>query len=485
MKIMHKFSFQKFLLICSFIILSGFFAQAQQAKYVFFFIGDGMGVAHVAATEAYLQAVDHDYGSEKLTFTEFPVTGLSTTYADNRFITGSAAAGTALATGHKTTIGTISMDPAKEKPLKTIAEQAKQEGFKIGIISSVSIDHATPAAFYAHQPERGMYHEIALDLPKSGFDFFGGGGFKNPFGGEGNASVYDVLAEKGYTLAWTKPSFEALKKGDEKVVATGSILESSGALRYAIDQTEEDIPLEAFVGKAIELLDNDRGFFIMCEEGKIDWASHENDGKTVIENVISLSKSVDEAMEFYREHPDETLIIVTADHETGGMTLGHVLSKYDTDYAHLATQEISAQNFTLLADSLFNDKRNQNLGFAMQLVEDYFGLGGAIGLKLSDYEKGLLEEAYFASTGELDMDKDEAYVRYGGYYPLAATAIRILNNKAGLAWTTWSHTGIPVPVYAIGAGAELFGGKYDNTDIPEKIAKSMGFEIDNNQSKLN
>lgn len=458
---------------------------AQQAKYVFFFIGDGMGVAHVAATEAYLQATDHDYSTDSLTFTGFPFTGFSTTHAENRFITGSAAAGTALATGHKTTIGTISMGPAKKKPLKTIAERAKEEGFKVGIISSVSIDHATPASFYAHQPERGMYHEIAHDLPASSFDFFGGGGFKDPFGGEGNASVYDVLAENGYTLSWTKQSFDNLKKGDEKVVATGSILEPSGALRYAIDQTEADIPLEAFVNKAIELLHNEKGFFIMCEEGKIDWASHENDGKTVVENVISLSKSVDEAMEFYREHPDETLIIVTADHETGGLSMGHALSKYDTEYAYLGSQEMSSQNFTLLADSLFDIDANQNLGFAMQLVEDYFGLGGSLGLPLTAYEQGLLEEAYFVSTGQIDPDNDEAYVKYGGYYPLAATAIKLLNNKSGLAWTTWSHTGIPVPVYAIGAGAEAFVGKYDNTDIPKKIAKSMGFEIEDNQPKLN
>lgn len=458
--------------------------RAQQAKYVFFFIGDGMGLAHVAATEAYLKSVDDDYGKKNLTFTHFPVNGLVTTYADNRFITGSAAAGTALATGHKTTIGTISMDPAKEKPLTTIAERAKQEGFKVGIISSVSIDHATPAVFYAHQPQRNMYHEIALDLPKSGFDFFGGGGFKDPFGGEGGTSVYDALAENGYTLAWTKQAFDNLKKGDDKVVATGSVLEPSGALRYAIDQTAEDIPLEDFVAKGTELLDNDKGFFMMCEEGKIDWASHENDGKTMIENVVSLSKSVDEAMDFYRKHPDETLIVVTADHETGGLTLGFAETKYETDFPNLKLQQISSQNFTLMADSLFDIEANQNLGFAMQLVSDYFGLGGEMGIPLTDYERGLLEDAYYVSTGQKEMDHEESYIKYGGYYPLAVTATRLLANKSGLAWTTWSHTGILIPVYAIGAGSEMFDGYYDNTDIPKKIAKAMGFNLDN-QPKMN
>jgi alkaline phosphatase len=410
---------------------------------------------------------------------------MSTTYAENRFITGSAAAGTALATGHKTTIGTISMDAAKEKPLKTIAEQAKEEGFKIGIISSVSIDHATPACFYAHQSERGMYHEIALDLPASGFNFFGGGGFKDPFGGEKETSVYTLLKEQGYILSWTKQSFDDLKKGDEKVVATGSILEPSGAIRYSIDQTDDDIPLEDFVAKGIELLENEDGFFIMCEEGKIDWAAHENDGRTVIDNVISLSKSVEVAMEFYQNHPEETLIIVTADHETGGLSMGHASSKYDTEYAYLAAQEVSSQSFTLIADSLFADARNQNLEFALQLVEDYFGLGRNAAVQLTDYEQGLLEQAYYVFSGKKNMNNEEANVKYGGYHPLAVTATRILNNKAGLAFTTWSHTGIPVPVFAIGAGAEHFDGYYDNTDIPKKIAKAMGLNFEVDHSKLN
>lgn len=481
---MHKSFIQKLLLICLFVFFSGLFIQAQQARYVFFFIGDGMGLAHVAAAEAYLDATGTDKNETGLTFTDFPVIGMSTTHSDNRFITGSAAAGTALATGHKTTIGTISMDASKSKPLKTIAEQARDDGFKVGIISSVSIDHATPAAFYAHQPERGMYYEIALNLTDSDFDFFGGGGFKYPLGDD-NVSVYDIAREKGYTISQTRKSFNKLKKGDEKVIATGSVLEASGALRYAIDQDKRDIPLEDFVEKAIELLENDKGFFVMCEEGKIDWAAHENDGRTVLENVVSLSKSVDEALEFYKKHPDETLIIVTADHETGGLSMGHSTSKYDTEYAYLAAQEVSSQTFTAIADSLFADERNQNLGYAMQLVEDYFGLGGKSGLELSDYEQGLLEEAYWVSSSNKDMNNEEANVKYGGYYPLAVTATRILNNKSGLAFSTWSHTGIPVPVFAIGVGAEAFDGYYDNTDIPKKIAKAMGISLENHQSKLN
>lgn len=473
----YIFRISVFLFLFLFVSNAGF---SQNAKYVFFFIGDGMGLAHVAATEAYLAASQGVKGFEELSFSEFPVTGFSTTYAGNRFITGSAAAGTALATGHKTTINTISMDAEKSHPLESIAEKAKKAGMKVGIISSVSIDHATPACFYAHQPERSMYYEIAMQLPESGFDFFGGGGFKDHTNSGSDISAYVHASQVGYTVTSTIDAFNGLKPGIQQVMAVGSVIEPSGALRYAIDQDETDIPLEDFVAKAIELLENPDGFFIMCEEGKIDWASHENDGVTVIHNVISLSKSVDEALDFYNRHPGETLIVVTADHETGGLTMGHSLTKYGTNYHLLGQQKVSAQQFTMIADSLFEIEQNQNFGFAMQMVEDYFGLGGASGIELSEYEENLLYEAYLYAIGEKDLKSNEAYLRYGGYYPLAATALRILNNKAGMAWTTWSHTGVPVPVYAIGAGQELFDGYYDNTDIPKKIMQAMGLEMESN-----
>jgi alkaline phosphatase len=453
------------------VVTTGF---SQQAKYVFYFIGDGMGISHIGATEAYLAAETGEAGFGRLSFTQFPVNGLSTTYAHNRLITGSAAAGTALATGNKTSINTISMDVAKKNPMQTIAEKAKKEGLKVGVISSVSIDHATPAVFYAHQPERNMYYEIAAMLPASGFDFFGGGSFKDHDKKGTKPSVFGMLKDEGYSFINTKTGLEELKPGVGKVVATGTIIEPSGAIRYAIDQTDRDIPLKDFVGKAIDLLDNENGFFIMCEEGKIDWASHENDGATVIHNVIALSEAVENALEFYKAHPGETLIIVTADHETGGMSMGSVLSKYESDYGILQHQKISAFAFADMADSLMKNPENQNFDFALSLVEEYFGLGKSAGFEMTDYEKSLLRDAYNVSGGAMDMINEEKYIRYGGYHPLANAATRILNSRAGIAWGTWAHTAQPVPVFAIGEGAELFEGYYDNTDIPKKIAKAMG-----------
>ena len=163
----------------SFFIISSCQLQQkeQKAKYVFLFIGDGMGISQVTTAEVFQANINgKDY--EAVGFSKFPHTGFCTSHAANRFITASAAAGTALATGHKTNIGRIAMDTKADSALVTIAEKAKTMGMKVGIISSASIDHATPAAFYAHQDSRNMYHEISLELVTSDFDFFGGGGFR-------------------------------------------------------------------------------------------------------------------------------------------------------------------------------------------------------------------------------------------------------------------------------------------------------------------
>ena len=149
--------------------------QAQQAKYVFYFIGDGMGVNQVNGTEMYLAANQGRIGYEPLLFASFPVATVAATYSTSNPITDSAAAGTALATGVKTYNGAIGLNDNKDR-ITTIAEMAKAAGKKVGVTTTVSVDHATPASFYAHQERRQMYYEIATDLSKSDFDFFGGSG---------------------------------------------------------------------------------------------------------------------------------------------------------------------------------------------------------------------------------------------------------------------------------------------------------------------
>ena len=472
--------------------------KGEVPKYIFYFIGDGMGLSQSNAAEAYLSAINNKDGIQKLEMNKFPHHGFYTTYASDRFITGSAAAGTALATGCKTSINTIGMDASKQKPVQSIAERARDLGYKVGIVSTVSIDHATPASFYAHQPSRSMYYNISLDLSKSNFNYFGGGGIKHPEG-DGKIDKNNTMAnfgqdrdkkftnkqtnsielakKRGYNLINSKEEFQNLKKGDDKIIAIAPRLAGGKALPYAIDQTKDDITLRDFTKKGIELLDNKKGFFMMIEGGKIDWTCHANDAATAIKEVLNLDSAVKVALEFYIKHPEETLIVVGGDHETGGMALGFSGSHYDSEFKILQYQNISNDGFSELVDKYKeNNKGNYKLEDGMALIKKHFGLGDKEkGLELSTFEKEQLKNAFEQSMNykkELRKD-DQFYSLYGSYNPLTTTACHILSQKAGIGWTSFSHTATPIPVRAIGVGAELFSGYYDNTDMAKNIFKLL------------
>lgn len=442
-------------------------------KYVFLFIGDGMGTAHVALTEAVLASRDGKMTGRQLLMTSFPVASLSMTNAKNRFITGSAAAGTALASGEKTSINTIGMDSARLRPLYSIASRAKAKGMKVGILTSVSIDHATPAVFYAHQPHRNMYYEIGGELVASGFDFFGGGGFKYPRGKNGDRpDLYESAKAKGFTLINNKEAFHKASSGSLPMMVVNPVVGEDGEMPYQMDQVQGSFTLSEIVRKGIEVLDNPKGFFMMIESGKIDWAAHANDAAAVVGEVLELDKAVAHAYDFYKKHPKETLIIITADHETGGLALGWSATKYETDFKLLDHQKASYDVFEakIKAYKHRTPATQLNLDSVKRMVAADFGLGAAI--KLNPWEEEQLRRAYMASMSDekMSMLKDENFELYEGYDPVAVTARKILAHKAGASWTTWSHTAIPVPVLVVGAGQQQFNGWMDNTDIPRKIA---------------
>lgn len=440
--------------------------QEPKAKYVFLFIGDGMGISQVTTAEKYQANINgKDY--EPLGFSKFPHTGFSTTFANNRFITASAAAGTALSTGYKTNIGRISMDVNADSALVTIAEKVKEKGMKVGIITSVSLDHATPAAFYAHQPNRNMYHEISLDLASSNFDFFGGGGLREPV--RDDVNTIELAEENGFRYINDEESFMSLKPADEKILFVNPELTNGSAMLYAIDQAEDYITLADITQKAIEYLDNDNGFFMMVEGGKIDWLSHANDAGAMVHEVIDFAEAVDVAVKFYHEHPDETLIVVTADHETGGLSVGCKKMEYDTDYSLLQYQKMSGDNFNELLAHWRKENHLNNKGFKkmLEVLEESFGIGeeGAP-IELTPEEMGRLNKAF---TG-LDLSQEGDY---SDYSPLTVLSTNILANHAGLGWTSNSHTGVSVPVFAIGVNGEAFSGYTDNTDIPKLIWETI------------
>jgi len=459
---------------------------AREARYVFLMIGDGMGIAQRIAAE--------QYAGRKLLMNTFPDQGITATHAADRFITGSAAAGTALASGRKTNIGVLGMDPAYHR-LPTIAEMAEEHGMKVGIVSSVSLDHATPAAFYAHVPERHQYYDIGVALARSDFDYFGGGGFKDPENKRGKSgsfqgSVLDLARSNGYTIVRNKNDFQALDKKSGKVLAINPWLQDHAAMPYNLDRRSRDITLAAFTQKGIELLDNENGFFLMVEGGKIDWACHANDAKTAIQETLAFDKAVQTVHAFYRQHPEETLVVVTADHECGGLSLGAAGTGYDMNFSLLRSQDVSSWKFSteILAD--FKAGPDPSFDAVKPLISKHFGLhfDGAAGnpAVLKSHEKKRIRQAFARSmAGETEESGDpRTHLLYGGCDPLTVTLTHIVNRKAGLAWGSYKHTGVPVVTSAIGAGAEMFTGAYDNTEIAAKILQIMGLESETRKSAV-
>jgi len=488
--------------------LSPALASASTPKYVFLFIGDGVSVPQVTATQIYLGSLkSKNPHVESLCFTKFPALGMMTTHAADSFITDSASAITAMAAGHKTNDGVINMDPSKKVKYKTIAEFARDKGMKIGIISSVSIDHATPAGFYARNPSRNNYYEIALDLAESNFDFFGGGGFREPKGKDGKQKdVREILKEKGYKVVERAEEIRALKPSDGKVVAINPVLDKEAALPYAINRKrgmDIGLSLAEFTRKAIEMLDGPQGFFIMVEGGKVDWACHANDAASAIQDMLDFNEAVEVALKFYEKHPNETLIIVTGDHECGGMSMGFAGTRYQTYFKILERQKISYDEFSKIVSKYREEtpRDKAKLEDLLPKIEELFGLKlldaerrkaleekvktgdieAALELHLSLNEDELIELKKAFEMSMLPKDKrpkDElTYKLYGRYEPLTVKITHILNQKAGIGWTSYSHTGLPVPVYAIGVGSEVFKGYYDNTDLFYKLCNILNIDI--------
>ena len=184
-----------------FLVLLVSFAYAQQAKYVFFFIGDGMGVNQVQGTELFRGELEGRIGLKPLEFAQFPSATTCATYSATAGVTDSAAGGTALATGKKTKNGTIGMEKDQQTSVSSVASWAKAKGCRVGIATSVSVDHATPAAFYAHNPNRSNYYEIGKDLYTAGFDFYAGSDFLDPDKKGTSESLYAMAEKNGYTIA--------------------------------------------------------------------------------------------------------------------------------------------------------------------------------------------------------------------------------------------------------------------------------------------
>ena len=462
-------------------------------KYVFVFIGDGMSYPQIQSAAYYTGKdaagiVDVVKKSENpsdspemkaLSFYQFPIAGSASTYDATSFAPDSASTATSIFTGYKTHSSSINVDITKKIKYRTIAEQLRdQKKYKIGVISTVNLNHATPAATYAHQASRKSNYPIGQELVASNFEYFAGGALMDPQDkNKDKTSIYDLAKNAGYKVCFDQKSAAALKNGDKALVIAETLADSD-SMSYDNDRKEGEWALRDYVRKGIEVLDNKTGFFMMVEGGKVDWACHANDARSSIADTLALSEAVEEAISFYNKHPKETLILVTADHETGGLTIGYAGTDYNLFFRTLDSQKISYAKFDSDYVSAYK-KNGTSFEAVMKDVEKLFGLKmpGADGsnknggLVLTDYELSRIKTAYEKTIKNDNNRSQMEYDIYGTYEPLTITITHILNAKSGLGWTSNSHTGLPVPVFALGAGQEEFKGFYDNTEIYKKLAE--------------
>lgn len=425
-------------------------ATAQSPKYVFYFIGDGMGPSHVWGAELLLKELD---SKRRLSFTEFPTTAFVTTFSASNGVTDSAASGTALATGNKTNNGWLGMTPDGQ-PCYSVAKWAKDAGYAVGVSTTVPINHATPGAFYAHQNSRNNYNEIAEEMRTSGYDFFAGG---DPIYDENRrAELYKTYEKSGYTIARGYRDFCNKSKDASRIMLYQKDIATQ--LPYAIDQNDNDLNLAQITEAGIEFLSkkSNKGFFFMIEGGKIDYASHSNDAATVMHEVEDFDAAIRVALEFYNNHPDETLIIVTADHETGGLVLGY-RSNYTLSIKRLEAQKCSEEKLGNILDEMYGNKKLNSCNELMALLEQMMGI------KADEKQREEISRLY---SKVVDGDKEQSR-KY--MHRIANYASEIVSQESAISWASGNHSAAFVPLFAIGAGAERFNGVIDNTDIPKRI----------------
>lgn len=369
----HKEAFRKMFRVALLLLLTLVAPHAEAKRphkeaaprNLIYMIGDGMGLSHVA-----MMLIEGGY--EESSFDRMENIALITTYSANNRVTDSAAAGTALATGHKTNNGMLGVTPDGEA-VESILAKAARQGRHCGVVVTCDIQHATPGAFYAHVESRADYATISRQLAESSLEVAIGGGREGMSGAN-----EERLKERGYRVVHTLEEMQEVDKG----LLMGFLAE--GHLPSKVKGREEYLPLAT--EKALEILTRnseakgrkDRGFMLMVEASQIDMESHGNNAEGILAETRDFERAIAVAMRYVDAHP-ETLLVVTADHETGGLTM---------------------------------------------------------------------------PSGNSDFTSSESGIEY--------------------RFSTGSHTGIPVPVYLYGCGAECINGLMDNTELSRRLMELMG-----------
>lgn len=471
---MYKYMRRHLVLVTLCLLLPAMMSAVGKAKYIFYFIGDGMGMGHVHAAEAYNRMVLGN--SDPLLMLTFPYGGQVRTHSANHPITDSAAAGTALATGEKTNNYMVAVTP-DSMPITSIAYSLRSAGYRVGIASSVFGDDATPGAFYANAHNRKDRREIVSQIARSHFTFFGFPMFKGTVDKDGNPDRkwYDLMAQTMFTITHNADSLASAPIPPYKAILLAE--KPYGAqLGYTIDSLPDAMTLQQITSVGLHQLYSrtdslNPGFFFMIEGGNIDWAAHANDGGAAIKEVVNFQKAIDVAYQFYLQHPDETLIVITADHDTGGMALGRADNR-NPDLRLADFQRISKDRFSDYCKARYAEGSAFTWPMMREFLHENLGFFGQV--SISEKEEKELKEG-FKKVFSKRKGRDQKTL-YNDFNEYAVQVFNIFNKKLGIGWISNNHTGNPVPVYAIGAGAEEFGRNMDNTEIPMLILKAADVE---------
>lgn len=425
------------LLITASVLFAGLFSNTRKnnsnnIKYVFLFIGDGMSLPQVDFTEEYNNRVkgnDLDH-QEQLSFTKFDTIGLRKNYSGDNYVTDSSASASALASGKLIQNTKVNLDKDGNKTIPITYDLKERKHMKIGIITNQSIDHATPAGFYAYCDDRNNYTKIAPQIATTNFDFFAGShvaGYSKEF--------ENSYKEKGYKYLSNQDEYNTITKDNKYIVVA-----PNNTVPYGIEQKEDDVSISKYLEMALKVVDNKDGFFLMVESGMIDTVAHNNDAKGVISEVNELDKAVNIALEFAKNHPNETLIIVTGDHETGSMSLGTFGSTYE-----------NLKDITMIiksAENYLNNSKDSTQEKLKTLVNNF----------------NIQED-----STTYDSLSNEMTNANGNYSKVIKLLKKYEQEISGINFHADNHTGLSVPVYVYGDKNKLFTGEYTTAEFNNKL----------------
>lgn len=433
-------------------------AQTSLPKNIIMVVADGMGPVYPSAYRYF----NDDPSTPQIEETVFDrhFVGISSTYPARKsgYITDSAASATSLSAGVKTYNGAIGVDLNKQ-PVQTVLEWAKQQQKRTGVVVTSQINHATPASYLAHNEHRRNYNAIADDYIDEGIkaDVYLGGGWK-----------YFIREDRNLVNEFKQAGFYYVDKYDdlENVPENTPLLGlfANSGLPYALDDTKKH-RLSLMTQAAINQLENDNGFFMLVEASQVDWAGHSNDIASAMTEMDDLAKTMEYLESYVAQNPD-TLVVLTADHSTGGLTIA-ANGKYEWTPSFIHTMTMSPG---AIAKQLANTKMTVNsISNLLNFIVTQDEVQTLKKVKLDANEK-------LRDYKALDIAEQKKQKKPNVNKQLSTSIKHLIDSRTNTGWTSSGHTGIDVPVYAMGAQHHRFKGKLDNIDIAQKIFTLLGKE---------